>query len=399
MSAEYIDINKSKVHKTLYNFVNSEALPNLKISEKEFWNGLINTANELAPKNRELLKKRDEIQKKLDDWYKLKKNQINHNEYKKFLYEIGYLVKEKGDFKIETSGVDEEISKIAGPQLVVPIDNARYAINAANARWGSMYDALYGSDIINENNGCEKSKVYNPKRGAKVISKGREFLDQNFSLEDASWKNVKSFSKNKRDLKIIMENGSERYLKNKLQFIGYTGNKEKFNSFLMKNNDLHIEIKIDAEHPIGKSDKANICDIVNESAISTIVDLEDSVAAVDTEDKVRCYRNWLRIMIGTLEAKIEKNGKSFLRKLNPDKDFFNTEDKLSYLHGRSLLLIRNVGHLMTNSAVILNDGSEIPEGILDAFITVLCAIHDFKLKKKFKKKLSVYRKTKNAWSR
>ena len=389
MSTEYIDFNKSKVHKTLYNFVNSEVLSSLKVSEKEFWNGLISAANELAPKNRQLLKKREEIQKKLDDWYKLNKNQINFNEYKKFLLEIGYLVKEKDNFKIETSSVDEEIAKIAGPQLVVPVDNARYAINAANARWGSMYNALYGSDIIDEKNGCKKTEAYNPKRGAKVISKGREFLDQNFTLANASWKNVKSFSKNKRDLKIIMENGGERYLKNKSQFIGYTGNKEKFNSFLLKNNQLHIEIKIDSDHPIGKSDKANICDIVNESAISTIMDLEDSVAAVDAEDKVRCYRNWLGIMMGTLEAKIEKNGKSFLRKLNPDKEFFNTEDKSSYLHGRSLLLIRNVGHLMTSSAVILDDGSEIPEGILDAFITVLCAIHDFKLKKNSRKN-SVY---------
>ena len=389
MSTDYININNSKVHKILYNFVNSEALPNLKISEKEFWNDLIKVANELATKNRELLKKRDEIQKKLDAWHKLKKNEINLDEYKKFLYEIGYLVAEKDNFIIETSNVDDEIAKIAGPQLVVPIDNARYAINAANARWGSMYDALYGSDIIDEKNGCEKSKVYNPKRGAEVISKGREFLDQNFSLAGASWKDIKRFSKNKRDLKIILENGTETYLKNKLQFVGYTGNIEKFNTILLKNNHLHIEIKIDANHLIGKSDKANICDIVNESAISTIMDLEDSVAAVDAEDKVRCYRNWLGIMMGTLEAKIEKNGKSFLRKLNPDKEIFDTEDKIRHLHGRSLLLIRNVGHLMTNSAIILDDGSEIPEGILDAFITVLCAIHDFKLKKNSRKN-SVY---------
>ena len=374
MSTNYISINNSKVHKTLYNFVNLEVLPNLKISEKEFWNGFIETANGLAQENRDLLKKRDEIQKKLDDWYKSKNKKINFEEYKKFLYEIGYLVDEKEDFKIETSDVDDEIAKIAGPQLVVPVDNARYAINAANARWGSMYDALYGSDIIDEKNGCEKSKVYNPKRGEEVISKGREFLDQNFSLVDASWKNVKSFFKNKSDLKIILENEKETHLINKGQFIGYTGNKENLNTILLKNNHLHIEIKIDAKHPIGKSDKANICDIVCESAISTIMDLEDSVAAVDAEDKVKCYRNWLGIMMGILEAKMEKNGKSFIRKLNPDKEYFDKEDKKKYLHGRSLLLIRNVGHLMTSSAIILNDGSEIPEGIMDAFITVLCAL-------------------------
>ena len=374
MSTNYISINNSKVHETLYNFVNLEVLPNLKISEKEFWNGFIETANELAQENRDLLKKRDEIQKKLDDWYKSKNKKINFEEYKKFLYEIGYLVEEKEDFKIETSNVDDEIAKIAGPQLVVPVDNARYAINAANARWGSMYDALYGSDIIDEKNGCERSKVYNPKRGEEVISKGREFLDQNFSLVDASWKNVKSFFKNKSDLKIILENEKETHLINKGQFIGYTGNKENLNTILLKNNHLHIEIKIDANHPIGKSDKANICDIVGESAISTIMDLEDSVAAVDAEDKVKCYRNWLGIMMGTLEAKMEKNGKSFIRKLNPDKEYFDKEDKKKYLHGRSLLLIRNVGHLMTSSAIILDDGSEIPEGIMDAFITVLCAV-------------------------
>ena len=389
MSTDYINVKNSKVHQTLYNFVNLEVLPNLKISEKEFWNSFIVSANELSPENRKLLKKRDEIQKKLDDWYKLKNSKINLEEYKKFLHEIDYLVEEKEDFKIETSNVDDEIAKIAGPQLVVPVDNARYAINAANARWGSMYDALYGSDIIDEKNGCEKLKVYNPKRGEKVINEGREFLDQNFSLEDASWKNVKSFIKNKSDLKIILEDKKETYLINKKQFIGYTGNKENLDTIILKNNNLHIEIKTDAYHPIGKLDKANICDIISESAISTIMDLEDSVAAVDADDKVKCYRNWLGIMMGTLETKMQKNGKSFVRKLNPDKEYFDKEDNKEYLHGRSLLLIRNVGHLMTSSAIILDDGSEIPEGIMDAFITVLCAVHDFKLKKNSRKN-SVY---------
>ena len=389
MSTDYINVKNSKVHQTLYNFVNLEVLPNLKISEKEFWNSFIVSANELSPENRKLLKKRDEIQKKLDDWYKLKNSKINLEEYKKFLHEIDYLVEEKENFKIETSNVDDEIAKIAGPQLVVPVDNARYAINAANARWGSMYDALYGSDIIDEKNGYEKLKVYNSKRGEKVINEGREFLDQNFSLEDASWKNIKRFIKNKSDLKIILEDKKETHLINKRQFIGYTGNKENPDTIILKNNNLHIEIKIDANHLIGKSDKANICDIVSESAISTIMDLEDSVTAVDADDKVKCYRNWLGIMMGTLETKMKKNGKSFVRKLNPDKEYFDKEDNKKYLHGRSLLLIRNVGHLMTSSAIILDDGSEIPEGIMDAFITVLCAVHDFKLKKNSRKN-SVY---------
>ena len=389
MSTDYINVKNSKVHQTLYNFVNLEVLPNLKISEKEFWNSFIVSANELSPENRKLLKKRDEIQKKLDDWYKLKNSKINLEEYKKFLHEIDYLVEEKENFKIETSNVDAEVAKIAGPQLVVPVDNARYAINAANARWGSMYDALYGSDIIDEKNGYEKLKVYNSKRGEKVINEGREFLDQNFSLEDASWKNIKRFIKNKSDLKIILEDKKETHLINKRQFIGYTGNKENPDTIILKNNNLHIEIKIDANHLIGKSDKANICDIVSESAISTIMDLEDSVTAVDADDKVKCYRNWLGIMMGTLETKMKKNGKSFVRKLNPDKEYFDKEDNKKYLHGRSLLLIRNVGHLMTSSAIILDDGSEIPEGIMDAFITVLCAVHDFKLKKNSRKN-SVY---------
>ena len=389
MSTDYINVKNSKVHQALYNFVNLEVLPNLKISEEEFWNSFIESANELSPENRKLLKKRDEIQKKLDDWYKLKNSKINLEEYKKFLHEIDYLVEEKEDFKIETSNVDDEIAKIAGPQLVVPVDNARYAINAANARWGSMYDALYGSDIIDEKNGYEKLKVYNSKRGEKVINEGREFLDQNFSLEDASWKNIKRFIKNKSDLKIILEDKKETHLINKRQFIGYTGNKENPDTIILKNNNLHIEIKIDANHLIGKSDKANICDIVSESAISTIMDLEDSVTAVDADDKVKCYRNWLGIMMGTLETKMKKNGKSFVRKLNPDKEYFDKEDNKKYLHGRSLLLIRNVGHLMTSSAIILDDGSEIPEGIMDAFITVLCAVHDFKLKKNSRKN-SVY---------
>ena len=389
MSTDYINVKNSKVHQALYNFVNLEVLPNLKISGEEFWNSFIESANELSPENRKLLKKRDEIQKKLDDWYKLKNSKINLEEYKKFLHEIDYLVEEKEDFKIETSNVDDEIAKIAGPQLVVPIDNARYAINAANARWGSMYDALYGSDIIDDKNGCDKLKVYNPKRGEKVINEGREFLDQYFSLENASWKNVKSFIKNKSDLKIILEDKKETYLINKKQFIGYTGNKENLDTIILKNNNLHIEIKTDAYHPIGKLDKANICDIISESAISTIMDLEDSVAAVDADDKVKCYRNWLGIMMGTLETKMQKNGKSFVRKLNPDKEYFDKEDNKKYLHGRSLLLIRNVGHLMTSSAIILDDGSEVPEGIMDAFITVLCAVHDFKLKKNSRKN-SVY---------
>ncbi len=381
MGTKNIEIGKSKVSEILYTFVNSEVIPKTDIKESDFWNGFIKAANELAPINRDLLKKRDEIQKQIDEWHKSNKNKIDFAEYKKFLKEIGYLVEEKGEFKIETSNVDDEIAKIAGPQLVVPIDNARYALNAANARWGSLYDALYGTDVIGENDGCEKTGDYNPKRGAKVISKGREFLDKNFTLNNGSWAEAKKFKKLGNDLVIYLKNGSETNLKDKSKFKGYIGSKDNPTSIFLKNNYLHIEIKIDPNHPIGKSDQANISDIVSESAISTIMDLEDSVAAVDAEDKVKCYRNWLGIMKGTLEAKMKKGDKSFVRKLNPDKEFLDQQDKKFHLHGRSLLLVRNVGHLMTNPAIHLDDGSEIPEGIMDAFITVLCAKHDFNIKK------------------
>ena len=374
-------VDQTTISGKLYKFVNSKILPGTDITEKEFWDGFVKAANELAPENRDLLKKRDEIQLKLDEWHKNNKDKIDFEEYKKFLKEIGYLVEEKEKFQIETINVDDEIAKIAGPQLVVPIDNARYALNAANARWGSLYDALYGTDIISEDNGKEKSGGYNPKRGEEVIALGREFLDVNFKLENGSWSDVKSFAKASDNLNIQLENSSFTKLKNLSKFVGYKGDKESLTSIFLKNNNLHIEIQINSNHPIGKSDKANISDIVSESAISTIMDLEDSVAAVDAEDKVKCYSNWLGIMKGNLEAKMQKGGKTIVRKLNEDKEFLDINDNPAKLHGRSLLLIRNVGHLMTNPAIKLNDGSEIPEGIMDAFITVLCAKHDFKLKK------------------
>ena len=381
MSNKNIKVENTEINEVLYNFINNEVLPDTDISENDFWNGFVKAVNELAPINKELLKKRDVIQSKIDEWHKSNKEKIDFSIYKNFLKEIGYLVEDHGDFKIETSNVDDEIAKIAGPQLVVPIDNARYALNAANARWGSFYDALYGTDVISEDNGCEKTSSYNPKRGEKVIAKGREFLDQNFQLETGSWSAVKGFVKDRNNLVIHLEGETKTNLKDQLKFVGYIGDKSNPSSIFLKNNHLHIEIKVNPDHPIGKADKANISDIVSESAISTIMDLEDSVAAVDAEDKVKCYRNWLGIMKGTLEAKMTKGDKTFVRKLNEDKEFLDTNDQPAHLHGRSLLLVRNVGHLMTNPAIKLDDGSEIPEGIMDAFITVLCAKHDFKLKK------------------
>ena len=385
MNTKNIKIGKSEIKQELYNFVNSEIIPDLDVTISEFWSGFIKNANELASINKSLLKKREDIQKKINNWHKSNKNNFDINIYKNFLTEIGYLVEQEGDFKIETSNVDDEISIIAGPQLVVPVDNARYALNAANARWGSFYDALYGTDIISEEGGCQKTQQYNPKRGEKVISDGRKFLDDNFKLESGSWTQVVKFEKVENNLSFYLENSSVTFLEDKAKFIGYTGNKKFPDSLFLKNNNLHIEIKIDPNHSIGKSDKAKISDIIFESAISTIMDLEDSVAAVDTGDKVKCYRNWLGIMKGSLTVKIRKGEKFLNRKLNSDKEFLDKQDNKNYLHGRSLLLIRNVGHLMTSPAIILDDGSEIPEGIMDAYISVLCAKHDFKLKKNSRK--------------
>jgi len=380
MKQKYIAIGKSKINESLYNFVNNELAPDTGIDVEHFWNQFINSANILSKKNKFLLNKRDEIQKQIDDWHINNKENFNIESYKNFLKEIGYIVEEKDNFKIETENVDSEISTIAGPQLVVPVDNARYALNAANARWGSLYDALYGTDAIPEEGDYKKTKAYNPKRGDKVIEQGRAFLNQIAPLEKSDWSNVINLKIEKSNLILEIENKSKTYLKNKEKFVGYNGAKENPSSVLLKNNYLHIEIKIDPEHVIGKNDKAHISDIVIESAISTIMDLEDSVAAVDSEDKIRCYRNWLGIMKGTLQTEMEKNGKKIIRKLNKDKKFLDNKDKEISLHGRSLLLVRNVGHLMKNSSILLDDGSEIPEGILDGFITVFCAIHDFKNK-------------------
>ena len=296
-------------------------------------------------------------------------------EYIKFLKSLDYLIEEKNEFKIETSNVDEEISSIAGPQLVVPVDNARYALNAANARWGSLYDALYGTDVIPG----EKKKDYDVKRATEVVNYVRDFLDENFPLKQKSWKEISKIYLENNQL-ILSADEEKDQLKNDHQFIGYKGDKLKPNSILIKNNNLHIEIVFDPNSMVGKNDKASISDIIMESALSTIVDNEDSVAAVDAEDKVKCYRNWLGLMKGDLISKFEKNGKKITRKLNPDRKYTSKNGEKITLHGRALLLNRNVGHLMTNPSIILKDGSEIPEGIMDAFISNLCALHDFKNK-------------------
>ena len=369
--------NGLKISTKLLDFINNEVLPGTNVDPDKFWNNFEKNIHELAPLNKSLIQRREEIQKEIDEWHKKNKDkEFNKKEYTDFLKSISYIVDEKEDFKIETNNVDDEISSIAGPQLVVPVDNARYALNAANARWGSLYDALYGTDVIPGDRG----KEFNKDRAYQVISYVRKFLDETFPIDQLSWSEVSKIKIKDREL-IFLNDKDEKYLKNKDQFIAFNGEKEKPNKILFKNNNLHIEISIDPNQTVGKLDKANISDIVVESAISTIIDNEDSVAAVDDEDKVKCYRNWLGLMKGDLIANFEKNGKKVVRKLNADRSYLDRDGKKITLHGRALLLNRNVGHLMTNPAILLKDGSEIPEGIMDAFVATLCALHDFKNKK------------------
>ena len=375
MKEKYISINNLKVSEILFNFINDDLLKNTKIAKEYFWKGFDKAGHELAPINKDLLKKRDIIQKQIDEWHiKNKGNQINLEEYKNFLHEIGYLKKVGVDFKIETKNVDDEISKIAGPQLVVPIMNARYALNAANARWMSLYDSLYGTDAI-EQSEDSVSERYDPLRGEMVIKYGREFLDKFFPLENLSWKEITKFTVN-NGLLNIFKNDQKFQLKDNEKFVGHRGDINDPSAIILKNNNLHIEILKDPKAFSAQQDTARISDIIIESAVSTICDNEDSVAAVDAEDKVLCYRNWLGLMRGDLKNEFEKNGKTLERKLNPDRSYISKDGIGLKLHGRSLLLVRNVGHLMTNSAILLNDGSEIPEGIMDAFITTTAGLHD-----------------------
>ena len=368
--------NGLKISTILFNFINSEVLSGTEIKPDTFWDNFEKAVHELAPLNKNLILKREDIQKKIDEWHKRNKGkEINKKDYTEFLKSISYIVEEKDNFSIETNNVDDEIATIAGPQLVVPVDNARYAINAANARWGSLYDALYGTDVIPG----DKGKDFNKERAQKVILFVRKFLDESFPLNNGSWNEISGLKVIDNDI-VFLEDKKEIYLKNKSQFIGYNGEKEKLTSVLLKNNNLHIDIIIDPNHFIGKTDKASISDFIVESALSTIIDNEDSVAAVDAEDKVRCYRNWLGLMKGDLAVNMEKNGKKFVRKLNSDRTYISRDGSKITLHGRALLLNRNVGHLMTNPAIILKDGTEIPEGIMDAFMATLCALHDFKNK-------------------
>ena len=366
-----IEVAGLRVAGELFTFVADEALPGTGIAETDFWQRFSAIVHDLAPKNRSLLEKRDALQAKLDAWYRENGAPSGLEAYKSFLQDIGYLVAEGPDFAVTTQNIDPEIAIVAGPQLVVPVMNARYALNAANARWGSLYDALYGTDAIPETGGAEKSQSYNPARGAKVIAWARNFLDAAVPLATGSWSDIASVSVENGTL---LANGVG--LKSPPQFRGYSGTPTAPAAVLLAHNGLHIEIVFDPTHPIAQQDKAGIADLAIESALTTIMDCEDSVAAVDAGDKVIVYRNWLGLMKGDLAEVVIKGGKSFTRRLNADRVYEGADGQPLRLHGRSLMLVRNVGHLMTNPAILDAQGREVPEGIMDAMLTALIALHD-----------------------
>ena len=377
------------VSNLLDEFVKTEMLKGLNITPNHFWKSLSIIVNKFTPKNKNLLAERKDMQFRIDKWHKENKhNKSDIKEYKKFLNEIGYIENEVESFKINTTNVDKEIAKISGPQLVVPITNARFSINAANARWGSLYDSLYGTDVISTENNADQKKTYNPIRGKKVISFAKNFLNDIFPLKNEDFTKIISFQINNGDLDIILNNNNKTSLKNGSQFIGYTGNPNYPTSILLLNNDLHIEILIDKKSDIGKTDPAGIKDILVESAITTIQDCEDSVAAVDSNDKVLVYRNWLGLMKGDIEETFIKNEKKITRKLKSDRIYNDPHGKNFSLPGRSLMLNRNVGHLMTNPVIMDDNGDEVFEGILDAMFTITIAIHDLMKNGKFINSLS-----------
>ena len=365
------------VAKELDDFLREEVVQGIDVHADKFWSSLELILEDFGPRNRSLLEKREELQKQIDEWHIAKKDEgHDHNSYVEFLKEINYLVDEGEDFQITTENVDEEIKTIAGAQLVVPVMNARFSLNAANARWGSLYDALYGTDMISEEGGAERGGAYNPVRGDRVIAFSKKFLDESVSLSSGAYNEVTGFKVNNGNLEIALSDQSTVKLKDESKFVGYKGDADNPSGILLKNNNLHVEIQVDKEDSVGKDDPAGIKDVLVESAVTTIQDLEDSVAAVDAEDKTLAYRNWLGLMKGDLKESFMKGGEEMTRSLNLDRDYFGPLGDSFSLPGRSVLLVRNVGHLMTNPAVLDKDGNEIPEGILDAMFTIGIAKHD-----------------------
>ncbi len=365
----------------LHQFIEQEALPETGIESDTFWKGFSAIVHDLAPRNRALLAERDRIQAEMDAWYRKNPGPIKDmGEYKAFLKDIGYLKTAPANVKVDTTNIDVEFSEQAGPQLVVPITNARYALNAANARWGSLYDALYGTDAIPEDDGATRSGGYNPVRGDKVIEYGRRFLDDTTALSSDSHAGATAYQVEQGQLRVTLENGENATLKDASLLLGYRGEASAPEALVFRHNGLHFEIQIDKNHPIGKQDKAGVKDILMEAALTTIMDCEDSVATVDAQDKVLAYRNWLGLMQGNLTEEVAKGDKSFTRALNADREYTDLQGNKQKLAARSMMLVRNVGHLMTNPAILDKDGNEVPEGIMDAVVTSLAALHDLKRK-------------------
>ncbi|WP_350447542.1 malate synthase G [Pseudomonas solani] len=374
---ERVQVGGLQVARVLFDFVNNEAIPGTGLSAEKFWAGAEAVINDLAPKNKALLAKRDELQAQINAWHQARAGQAHDAvAYKTFLQEIGYLLPEPADFHATTTNVDEEIARMAGPQLVVPVMNARFALNAANARWGSLYDALYGTDVISEEDGAEKGKGYNKVRGDKVIAFARAFLDEAAPLHDGSHVDATAYAIKDGAFAVTLKDGTATGLKDAAQFIAFQGDAAAPQALLLKHNGLHFEIQIDANSPIGKTDAAGVKDVLMEAALTTIMDCEDSVAAVDADDKTVVYRNWLGLMKGDLAESVSKGGETFTRTMNPDRVYTKADGSELTLHGRSLLFVRNVGHLMTNPAILDAAGNEIPEGIQDALFTSLIALHN-----------------------
>ncbi|WP_422421281.1 malate synthase G [Pseudomonas sp. GZD-222] len=374
---EHVQVGGLQVAKVLFDFVNNEAIPGTGVNAEQFWVGAEKIINDLAPKNKALLAKRDALQAQIDAWHQARKGQAHDAvAYKAFLQDIGYLLPEAADFQASTQNVDDEIARMAGPQLVVPVMNARFALNASNARWGSLYDALYGTDAISEAGGAEKGKGYNKVRGDKVIAFARAFLDESAPLTAGSHVDSTAYRIEGGKLVVALKGGSNSGLRDDAQLIGYHGDAAAPTAILLKHNGLHFEIQVDASTPVGQTDPAGIKDVLMEAALTTIMDCEDSVAAVDADDKVVIYRNWLGLMKGDLSESVSKGGQTFTRTMNPDREYAAPNGGSVTLHGRSLLFVRNVGHLMTIDAILDKDGNEVPEGILDGLVTNLAAIHN-----------------------